>query len=586
MVNVLAKQIFLKQPHVRLGENRYALWAGIIIACAVVLRLGLTALGWPQTNSDESTMGLMALHIMDHVQYPIFYYGQQYMGATEAYLASVVFRVFGASVFTLRLVTTGLFAVFLVTMYHLASLLYSRKLALVTLALLALGSNIMLFSEVLAIGGYPELLACGALLFLLTARLALSERRPWYSKGWRKELLLYGCWGFVAGIGFWSDYVILLLIMLAALTLLCYCWRALLKGGILALLAGFTLGICPLIIYNWQSPPSASTFAVIWQLHNNFSNLLVQAHITGLSAYLHGALNTLLVSLPSITGAPSYCYDSNLMLYGYPTIKAFQCWQAQGQMGLVIVDGLWSAGFLVLWAIAAFFALRGIVQAGRRYFRERLPEDRRMLVVQGCRLLLLLSAAITLAQFAASPVSVAFPTNARYLAALLISLPALLAPLVERLSSNERSNDRRSSYALRGLKALALALLAAVFLFGMLGIAGEIAPSRAYASRQQALINNLEAMHIRHIYSDYWLCYRIMFVTREYIACGALNGSLQPDHNRYPLYYVIVSGDPHSTYVLLQGSSQLATFDKAHGQLIARRFDYFTFGGYEIFRPR
>ncbi len=564
--------------------DRYAAGALLIILMAVAIRLSFTALGWPQTNGDESTMGLMGIHILKHVQYPIFFYGQQYMGATEAYLASIVFRVLGVSVFTLRLVTTGLFVVFLVTMYFLTSLLYSRKLALVTLALLALGSNILLFTEVMAIGGYPELLACGSLLFLLTMRLALTEKQNWSSAGWWKLLLLYGCWGFVAGIGFWSDYLMLLLIALAALALVCYCWRPLLKGGILTLLVGFTLGVYPLIVYNRQSPPSTRTFAVIWVLHNDFLSLLTQAHISGLSAYLRGAVDTLLVSLPSITGAPSYCYDSNLMLYGYPTMRAFQCWQFSGQLGMAVADGLWSAGFLAMWGIAAFYALRGIVQAGRSYARERLPEDRRLLVVQGGRLLLLVSAGITLAQFAASPVSVAFPTNARYLVALLISLPALLAPLVERLGSRERPQREWAGNAMRGLKAVALTLVAAVFLFGTLNIVGEIAPARAYAAQQQSLIDTLENMHIRHIYSDYWFCYRTMFVTRESIFCGVLNDALQPNHNRYPWYYVVVSGDPHSTYVLLQGSQQLVAFEKAGVR--GKHFERYSFDGYEIFRPR
>jgi len=43
---------------------------------------------------------------------PIFFYGQNYMGVPEAYLAAAVFHIFGASVFTLRLVSILLFALF------------------------------------------------------------------------------------------------------------------------------------------------------------------------------------------------------------------------------------------------------------------------------------------------------------------------------------------------------------------------------------------------------------------------------------------------------------------------------------------
>lgn len=103
-------------------------------------------------------------------------------------------------------------------------------------------------------------------------------------------------------------------------------------------------------------------------------------------------METLLVSLPSITGAPAFCYDPALIQYGYSTIQAFQCMQTQGHTVLMIADGAWSAGFLLLWLLwllAAIHALRGIVRAWPRRSTERSREDRRTLIVQSCRLLLL-----------------------------------------------------------------------------------------------------------------------------------------------------------------------------------------------------
>src|SRR5205085_10751389 len=134
----------------------YELVALAIIAFAVLLRVVLAAGGWPQTNSDEDTMGLMALHIANRGERPIFFYGQSYMGAFEAYLGAALFRLFGISVFTLRLGTILLFALFLVSMYLLTSLLYTKKFALVVLILLSLGSSVILDTQLTALGGYPE----------------------------------------------------------------------------------------------------------------------------------------------------------------------------------------------------------------------------------------------------------------------------------------------------------------------------------------------------------------------------------------------------------------------------------------------
>ena len=107
--------------------SQYTKCAIVIVALAMLLRIVLTALGWPVTNSDESTMGLMAVHIASFKDFPLFFWGQNYMGAFEAYLAAVLFHVFGISVFTLRLVTMLEFAIFLVSMYGACNTVFAKR---------------------------------------------------------------------------------------------------------------------------------------------------------------------------------------------------------------------------------------------------------------------------------------------------------------------------------------------------------------------------------------------------------------------------------------------------------------------------
>src|SRR6266851_124155 len=226
--------MMLRVKQVKIGG--YGLCAVALIALAVLLRVVLVALGWPQHHSDESVMGLMALHINNRGELPIFFYGQNYMGATEAYVAAGLFRLFGASVVTLRLVPLLLFALFLNCMYLLTSLLYSKQLALVTLALLGLGSNIVLQTEIVAIGGYPEMLALGALAFLLAGWLALSNDQ--FVSGhrrWRFSLG-YGLWGLAVGLGVWSDYIFVVFMLMSGLLLLVFGWRTLLSWRVLPFL--------------------------------------------------------------------------------------------------------------------------------------------------------------------------------------------------------------------------------------------------------------------------------------------------------------------------------------------------------------
>jgi 4-amino-4-deoxy-L-arabinose transferase-like glycosyltransferase len=145
----------------------------------------LTALGWPSTNSDESTMGLIGIHIATLKDFSFFLYGRRYMGSVEAIIAAGLYHIFGTSLFTLRLADILLFTLAIISMYLLAGLLYTKKLALVTIGLLSIGSAMVIFVQLMAHGGYPEVFALGILAFALVSYLALtsnqyhSPRKKW-----------------------------------------------------------------------------------------------------------------------------------------------------------------------------------------------------------------------------------------------------------------------------------------------------------------------------------------------------------------------------------------------------------------------
>src|SRR5437763_9429752 len=351
--------MLLRIKQLKIGS--YGIWACFIIIVATLLRIVLIAQGWPHSNADEDTMGIMGMHIAYNGAHPIFFYGQHYMGTLEAYIAAAFFRLFGASVFTLRLGPVLMFALFLANMYLLTSLLYTKKLALITLILLTLGSSIMLDTELVAIGGYPELLFFGSLALLLATWLVLSldqysspRKRLW-------RLIAYGCWGFVVGIGFWSDFLMLAFILVSGLLLLVFCWRELLKGVVLAVVFGLVVGVFPLIVYNLHAIPGENTLNVLSYLHKAGSKQLAQIqphyHIP-LEPELRG---TMLISLPSATGGVPFCYDTNLMLTGYLNFQKVQCSILQNTSRSLVIGALaWSVGFILLCTIAVFFTLKNL----------------------------------------------------------------------------------------------------------------------------------------------------------------------------------------------------------------------------------
>src|SRR5262245_66607204 len=75
--------------------------AGVFIAVRLLIALSPPL---RETYYDEALTGLMSLAILRGVP-QVFYWGQPYLGALDAYLAAGAFYVFGPSTFALRLGT-------------------------------------------------------------------------------------------------------------------------------------------------------------------------------------------------------------------------------------------------------------------------------------------------------------------------------------------------------------------------------------------------------------------------------------------------------------------------------------------------
>ena len=84
----------------------------LVIAVAVVLvllRSGAFVLGRaPEFDSDQAIVGLMAKHLSEFRALPIFFYGQDFMLAVEAWLAAPLFLIAGPSVTALKLPLLGI----------------------------------------------------------------------------------------------------------------------------------------------------------------------------------------------------------------------------------------------------------------------------------------------------------------------------------------------------------------------------------------------------------------------------------------------------------------------------------------------
>ncbi|GAC1649157.1 MAG: hypothetical protein NVS4B9_40370 [Ktedonobacteraceae bacterium] len=527
-------------------------------------------------------MAIMAMHIQ-HGERPIFFYGQHYMGTLEAYVAALLFQFLGVSVFALRLGLILFFMLFLLCMYLLTRWLYTPNFALFTLLLLSLGSSAVFARQLIALGGYAETIFFTVLLFLLTGWLTRSAARG-ALRARLVEYAGYACWGLVLGLALWCDPIILPWALCAGALLLLFCWPALVRGAVFALLVGLLVGALPLIIYNLRAAPGQDSWSVLigQQGGTPLTLLTLLRQLTG----------TLGVSIPNITGSP-FCHTDELAdikILGFAPSQPLT-------LTCYVFGGAWSLLYLALLALAAAMAFRELYKALRRcHFRPwtlAVRDD----IVRAALVCSLFTAALgTLLLYTRSHSPIDAPAEyARYLTCLWVVTPLALWPLwhyARRCSTHFTTVLAPGRHALfaslrpwlaRGL----LLLLLAILCYGSAETLGELPMAQA-ADRQEArLVTGLLQHGITHIYTDYWTCDRLAFQSQERIICGVLAGgcTLQRGlHNRYEPYYTTVSRDPRASYVILTSTQcDAAVAQKMHSN--GHIYTVFTLNEYTIYQP-
>ena len=72
-----------------------------------------------------------------------------------------------------------------------------------------------------------------------------------------------------------------------------------------------------------------------------------------------------------------------------------------------------------------------------------------------------------------------------------------------------------------------------LFLVGTISIASDLSSSQEANQQQNELIAGLERVGATHIYSDFWTCNRIIFVSQEKIICGVTDRTLMPTSSAF-----------------------------------------------------
>lgn len=387
-------------------------------------------------------------------------------------------------------------------------------------------------------------------------------------------------------------------ILASGLLLLAFCWRELFKSAVLVVVIGLLIGAIPLIVYNLRAAPGQNTLNVLSQLHS-----AGKVELAAIQAHNHIPFEpqfrgTMLISLPAITGGAPFCYDSNLMLTGYLSFQNFHCSILQKDVSAILIALVWSIGFVILWVMSVVLTLKNLWNILRPE-HVRTLEVNQALKLQFARLMLLVSGGLILLLFILSPSSAVFPGNARYLVGLLISTPALIAVLMglafdkKEVATDVSDEDQagiRNKYKLPSFKFVLgrglLLLIGVVLLVGTVQAFLEIPTVQTNSQQQETLIKGLLHIKATHIYTEYWTCDSIAFLSKEQIICATVDGklNLQPRYSRYEPYVAIVKGDPNSAYVFPIQSGQVQAIAK-RAELSPGHYLRFVFGKYVVYQP-
>lgn len=510
-------------------KNHWAFLLILMIACN--LYGAILATSQSHVDGDEAVIGMMARHIVDRGERPIFLYGQAYGGgcAIEAYLATIPFALFGASSIPLKLVALAISLATLIVTYLFCISFWDKRMALVTASILAVASPLVEWHTKMR-GGYA-------------AMMLLSVVALWVFMAISRKDTARGIWffffGTIIGFGLYNKELmlpIILAIILSSGIRRDLFWKP--KSAALLLLGG-VLGAAPLVYYN---------------LANNFENVRYLFSIgSGDGEGRHAGLVPVLFQF-----LPKFFHPRNVD--GYIDVMPLRSW-------------IEYALFAVLAAVSALACRSAFVEMAKGWLPGRRKSDKRRTVAPEA--VLLLTAAIILVMCAMSYETVQTP---RYFVALFPGLAILAGGAITRMWGMTS----------RGRKVLAATSLAIIIAIGTVSHASYIRPPmvsddvalpdgrivvrRTSPKILDEIIEFVDQEGVSHVYATYFLQWRIIFESGERIIASSVG--MHPGRVRYPEYDEQVAAAERVGIVFHRDSAAFLEFKRTAWTSRMKRRDF------------
>jgi hypothetical protein len=182
--------------------------AGVFALARVLVALTPTL---SETYYDEALTGLMSLAILQGVP-QVFYWGQPYLAAVDAYLAAAAFHFFGSSTLVLRLGIVWVSVFWVWAAWRIGRRIAGERWGLLAGLQIALPPIFLTFVQ---LSSHAE----GVALTLGTVTLAAAARLV-DSRAQRHQLWTWALLGVAAGLAWWTSQMATMLIGAAAIGIL------------------------------------------------------------------------------------------------------------------------------------------------------------------------------------------------------------------------------------------------------------------------------------------------------------------------------------------------------------------------------
>lgn len=529
------------------------LWSPLM-AClllAVLVRVWLIVHTNGVIAGDEAMVGIQAEHIL-HGEHPIYYYSQPYMGSLQMYLIAGIFLVTGPSVWAIRIepllislvivYLTWCFSAALADAAHLSN--RAKTLFMVIATLVAAFAPLYdTVEEMRTTGGYVE--AFAIMLWLLLCAFRLTQR--WSAGASARELALrWAGIGFLVGLGFWIDPLVVYALLTIALWIGGYVilefvkpYRqtstrprmALLKESLLfviaipASLVGFAPGLY------WGAQNQWANIRYLFQkggtVPNGRLHTILQVQNVYTTCLAPRALGGALPTQPDVTVA-----NPHILTFGL--VISVSCFAVS--VASILLSVFWPHPLLLRIRQLTFLPLLFIACASIIFCTASIS----VTVIHG-----VCSSSDPVGRYVV-PLVIALP----FLIATVFTIPALIAQEKKKMHAQEQENRQNiSPYAPKSastpltlLASFQAGLLVVLAIYFCLQGAAYIQANPRYTFQgtgcisanptdQYPIINYMQQTNIRYAWSTGWLGDPITFKTNGALLVTELHGRIQANSN-------------------------------------------------------